>query len=35
MCVLMYWLVMSLCMDKVIAWLVFKLFMDMLCHNLA
>ena len=27
--------VMSLCMDKAIAWLVCRLFVDMLCHNLA
>ena len=26
--------VMSLCIDKAIAWLVCRLFVDMLCHNL-
>ena len=35
MCGLMYWHVMILCMDKAIAWLVCRLFVDMLCHNLA
>ena len=29
LCVLMVWLVMYLCMNKVIAWLDCKLFMDM------
>ena len=29
LCVLMVWLVMCLCMSKVIAWLGYRLFMDM------
>ena len=33
--VLMYYHVMSLCVDKAIALLVCKIFVDMLCHNLA
>ena len=35
MCVLMYSHVMSLCMDKTIAWLVCRIFVDILCNNLA
>ena len=35
MCVLMYFHMMGLCMDKAIAWLVCRLFVDMLYHNLA
>ena len=35
MCVLMYSHVMSFCMDKAIAWLVCRLLVDMLCHNLS
>ena len=32
---LMYGHVMSLCIDKAIAWIVCRLFVDILCHNLA
>ena len=35
MSVLMYLHVMSLCIDKAIAWLVCRIFVDMLCQNLA
>ena len=35
MYVLMYGHVMSLYMDKAIAWLFCKLFVDMLCHKLS
>ena len=33
LCVLMVWLVMCLCMNKVIAWLGFRLFMDMVSQS--
>ena len=32
LCVLMVWLVMCLCMNKVIAWLGCRLFVDMVSH---